>query len=136
MRIVQQALSLLHHLIYPVAYPRSLTHGEAHIPPASQAQSQSPQNPLPGYANSGPDTELDKLDPPIGPEYPLGVDFVRIVREADSTREFNGFGHQFVAVMGLLSYGVPGDVIDVENENILLLIQGELAPFRQIIFWG
>ena len=114
LNIIQSALSLLHHLIYPIPLPRQLFS-------TYPTQSQSNRPPAHFSAEADPELEGDLDDKDL----PQGVNFVQRLREVGSTFEFNGIAHQFISTLGVMSYGAPAIEVEKYKEVDIGAIQGE-----------
>lgn len=88
------ALSLLHHLIYPIPFPKA--------PPISLSQATQP------HSNSGPEPDPDPID---------GLNLAHRLHAANMQKEFNGLAHIFVSCLGVMAYATPDLDAEVGKAN-------------------
>ena len=115
MCIIHPALSLFHHLIYPIPFPKA--------PLVSLSQANQP------HTNSGPEPEPDPMD---------GLNLAHRLHAANMQKEFNGLAHIFVSCLGVMAYASPDLDPAVEKEKErwgggdIMSVQCELSMRRAI----
>lgn len=94
LKLVQQTLYLLHHLILPI--PNLPAPIISSVP--SISASQHPKS----YSRTSPSPEPDTDD------LPIGINLAARLHAASQQKEFNGIQHLFVSALGQLAYGDCG----------------------------
>nr|ODO00879.1 hypothetical protein L204_01602 [Cryptococcus depauperatus CBS 7855] len=100
--LLQPALSLLHHLVFPFPPLASTSLGLGNIVSAGGIIA-TPQR--------------QHLRPSqCGSDAPLGINLAECLHTANSMKEFTGLQHVFVSAMGCMAYGLFGDGMDDDND--------------------